>query len=44
MKNFVSKVVSIAVDEIMCIAYDIYSEVKIAVILTIREIAKAMMH
>ena len=43
METKVSKVVRIVCDEIVYIVYDIYSEVKVAVILTVREIVSAML-
>ena len=43
METKVSKVVRIVCDEIVYIVYDIYSEIKVAVILTVREIAIAIL-
>ena len=44
MKESFLKNVRLVCDEIVYIVYDIYSEFKVAVILTVREIVKAMMH
>ena len=43
METKVFKVVRIVCDEIVYIIYDIYSEVKVSVILTVSEIVSAML-
>ena len=39
METLVSKIVRLVLNEIVYIVYDIYSEIKASVILTVREIA-----
>ena len=43
METLVSKIVRLVCDEIVYIVYDIYSEIKVAVILTVREIVRAIL-
>lgn len=44
MKLIISKIVRLAFYEIVCIAYEIYSDVKMTIILTISEIVKTIVH
>ena len=44
METKVSKVVRIVCNELIYIVYDVYSEIKVTVIFTVREIVNAMMH
>ncbi len=44
METKVSKVVRIVLSELIYIVYDVYSEIKVTVILIVREIVYAMMH
>ena len=43
METLVSKIVRFVCDEIVYIVYHIYSEIKVAVILTVREIVRAIL-
>lgn len=43
METLVSKIVRLVLNEIVYIVYDIYSEIKASVILTVREIAIAIL-
>ena len=43
METLVSKIVRLVLNEIVYIVYDIYSEIKVTVILTVREIVIAIL-
>ena len=43
METLVSKIVRLVINEIVYIVYDIYSEIKVTVILTVREIVIAIL-
>ena len=43
METLVSKIVRLVFNEIVYIVYDIYSEIKVTVILTVREIVIAIL-
>lgn len=43
METLVSKIVRLVLNEIVYIVYDVYSEIKVTVILTVREIVIAIL-
>lgn len=43
METKVSKIVRLVLNEIVYFTYDVYSEIKVTVILTVREIVRAIL-